>query len=180
MGDFIVNPSERATQARQALGFDADDNIKDTIVATQDALQHALALKPDGVFINSTYRGYHQIAGFPKMDYVNAVPRDTIWQYTLRNMVNRAGFPDEFEGAPAHRKYGYLHWFNASTNTANKDYVADIARVFPGLHHLGFEFVGTYGEITALNNPVGDANYRAQVAWANNPDLTIEEFKAIV
>lgn len=177
MGDFIVNPSASAVAAREALGFDGDDNIKDVVVATQDVLRRGLELKPDGVFINSTYRGYDRIAGFPSMPYVDAVPPDTVWQYTLRHMVRRPGFPAEFAGTPNHRRYGYLHWFNSSTNTADQDYVAEIARVFPGLHDLDFEFAGTYGEISALDNPVADANYRAQVAWAGNPGLTIDEFR---
>ncbi|MCP4641199.1 MAG: hypothetical protein GY851_12230, partial [bacterium] len=51
------------------------------------------------------------------------------------------------------------------------------ARVYPGFHKLGFEFVGTYGEIAA-NTPVADRNYRAQVAWSEDPSLTAEEFLA--
>jgi len=179
MGDFIVNPSEGAVSAREALGFEGDGNIQDVVVATQDVLRRGLQLKPDGVFINCTYRGYHQIAGFPRMPYVDAVPPETVWEYTLRNMVRREGFPKEFAGAPNHRRYGYLHWFNASTNTADKDYVEDIARVFPGLHQLSFEFAGTYGEISAQGNPVADANYRAQAAWAGNPDLAVEDFRSV-
>ncbi len=178
MGDFIVNPSEGAVAAREALGFEGDDNIKDMIVATRDVLRHGLARKPDGVFINCTYRGYQQIAGFPKLPYVDAVPPETVWEYTLRTMVRDPGFPDRFKGAPAHRRYGYLHWFNASTKTQDNDFVPEIARVFPGLHQLGFEFVGTYGEISALDNPVAAANYRAQVAWAATPALSIKEFRA--
>ncbi len=77
----------------------------------------------------------------------------------------------------AHKpKYSYLHRFNASTNTLEKDYVANIARVFPGLHELDFEFAGTYGELFAINNPLADRNYRAQAAWAKNPNLTLQEF----
>ncbi|MCC6486413.1 MAG: hypothetical protein IT364_02855 [Candidatus Hydrogenedentes bacterium] len=179
MGDFIVNPSDGAVAAREALGFDGDGNIQDVVVATRDVLKHGLAMKPDGVFINCTYRGYQQITGFPNMPYVNAVPPETVWEYTLAAMVRHPGFPDAFAGAPKHRRYGYLHWFNASTKTVEKDYVADIARVFPGLHQLGFEFVGTYGELSAINNPVADANYRAQVAWAKNPELNIEDFRSM-
>jgi hypothetical protein len=178
MGDFIVNPSESAVAARDALGFEGDDNIKDVLVATRDVLRHGLTLRPDGVFINSTYRGYHQIAGFPDMPYVDAAPPQTVWQYTLRHMVSRPGFPGEFIGTPSHRRYGYLHWFNSSTNSADHDYVDEIARVFPGLRKLDFEFAGTYGEISAIDNPVADANYRAQVAWAGNPGLSIDEFRS--
>jgi len=167
MGDFMVNPSPGAVAARNALGIDTDENVKDMVVATAGLMDRACALKPGGVFINALYRGYHQIRGFPKLPYVDAVHPDTVWEYTLRNMVTRPEFPDGFQGAPQHRQYGYLHWFNASTRTADKDYTAEIARVFPGLHRLGFEFVGTYGEITAINHPVGDANYRVQVDWAS-------------
>jgi len=91
-------------------------------------------------------------------------------------MIRRPNFPKEFEGAPDHRKYGYLHWFNASTKTAEKDYVPEIARVYPGLHELGFEFAGTYGEIGLNGNAVADRNYRALAAWAKNPDLKLDDF----
>ena len=176
MGDFIVNPSSQAKQAREALSFAANGNILDTVVATQDLLERAFEWMPEGIFINSTYRGYHQIAGFPRMPYLDAVPQRTVWQYTLRNMVRQDAFPQGFLGAPEHRKYGYLHWFNPSTDTTEKDYVPEIARVFPGLHRLGFEFAGTYGEISARANPLADRNYRAQVAWARNPELTLDAF----
>ena len=166
MGDFVVNMSPRAVAARQALGFDTDDNVEDMVVATRGLMDRAYALKPDGVFINALYRGYHQVQDFPEMPYVDAMHPKTVWEYTLRGMVDRPEFPGGFEGAPPHRQYGYLHWFNLSTNTADRDYSDEIARVFPGLRRLGFEFAGTYGEITALNNPVGDRNYRAQVEWA--------------
>ena len=178
MGDFIVNPSAAAVQARRALGFEADGNILDTVVATQELMRHAVKLRPEGVFVNSTYRGYHQIKGFPRMEYVKAAPPETVWEYTLSGMVRRPDFPKGFEGAPAHRKYGYLHWFNASTGTADKDYTSEIARVFPGLHELGFEFVGTYGEIGVSGNAVADGNYRAQVAWAKNAGGTKEAGKS--
>lgn len=177
MGDFIVNPSPEAKAARKALGFEADENIQDMVVATRDLVARAIRLKPDGIFINSTYRGYQQITGFPRMDYVNALPKQTVWQYTLGSMVRKADFPMCFEGAPEHREYGYLHWFNISTKTTGKDYVPEIARVFPGLHHLRFDFVGTYGELSARNNALADRNYRAQVAWAKNPDLTLADFQ---
>ncbi len=166
MGDFVVNPSESATAARKALALDTDENIKEMVVATRGLLERANELKPDGAFVNALYRGYHQISGFPKTPYVDAVHPKTVWEYTLRHMVSRPEFPKGYGGIQAHRQYGYLHWFNTSTGTADKDYTAEIARVFPGLSQLGFEFAGTYGEITALNNPVGDANYRCQVKWA--------------
>ena len=166
MGDFVVNMSPRAVAARKDLGFDTDDNVEDMVVATRGLMDRAYERKPDGVFINALYRGYHQIQDFPEMPYVDALHPKTVWEYTLREMVRRAEFPDGFKGAPPHRQYGYLHWFNLSTGTQNKDYTDGIARVFPGLHTLGFEFAGTYGEITALNNPVGDSNYRAQAEWA--------------
>lgn len=177
MGDFIVNPSSQAAQARVALGIEADDNIRDIVVATKDLMAHALKLRPNGIFINSTYRGYHQITGFPKMDYLKPFPKDVVWEYTLTNMVRRPEFPNGFHGAPEHRRYGYLHWFNASTGTVDKDFVPEIARIFPGLHQLGFEFAGAYGEISARNNPLADRNYRAQVAWARNPALSLSAFK---
>jgi hypothetical protein len=163
MGDFLVNPSERAQQAREDLGVDADGNILDSVVAMRPVLDRAFELAPEGIFINSTYRGYQDIAGFPAMEYLRLLPTQTVWQYTLREMVQRENFEILFEGAPRHRQYGYLHWFNASTGTAEKDYSSEIARVFPGLKRLGFDWVGTYGEISALDNPVADRNYRAQV-----------------
>ena len=165
MGDFIVNPSAGAAAARDALGFEADDNIKDIVVATKELMAYATRNKPDGLFINCTYRGYQQLAGFPRMDYTKAIPLESIWEYTLDGMVRRPEFPDGFAGAPDHRRYGYLHWFNASTKTMQTDYTAEIARVFPALRRLGFEFAGTYGEISAIGNPLADSNYRAQVAW---------------
>ena len=177
MGDFIVNPSPKAVAARQALGFEADGNILDTVVATQELMRRALELKPEGVFINSTYRGLHQIKGFPKMPFLDALPPETVWQYTLRNMVSRHEFPDAFLEMPRHRPYGYLHWFNASTGTIDRDYTADIARVFPGLCRLGFAFAGTYGEIAPAASTYADGNYRAQAAWARDPELAIEAFR---
>ncbi len=177
MGDFVVNPSPEATAARAALGMDADGNILDTVLATRDLMTRAIQLHPKGIFINSTYRGYHQIKNFPRMDYLKGFPKETVWEYTLSNMIRQKEFPDGFSGAPDHRKYGYLHWFNASTNTADKDFVPDIARVFPGLHKLGFAFAGTYGELSAQNNPLADRNYRAQVAWANEAGLSLNDFE---
>lgn len=176
MGDFIVNPSPEAVKAREDLGFEADGNIMDCVVATRDLMQFAHTAKPDGLFINTTYRGFHQIAGFPAMPYAEAVHPRTIWEYTLTGMVQQPEFADGFNGVPPHRKYGYLHWFNPSTKTTTKDYVADIARVFPCAAKLGFEFIGTYGEVGVRNNPVADRNYRAQVAWAENPAMTLGEF----
>ena len=52
----------------------------------------------------------------------------------------------------------------------------DIARVFPAAHALGFEFIGTYGEVRA-DTPTADRNYRAQVAWAKNPALCLDDFR---
>ncbi len=166
MGDFVVNMSPAAVAARKALGFDTDDNVEDMVVATRGLMDRACELKPDGAFINALYRGYHQIQDFPKLPYVKAVHPKAVWEYTLRAMVQRPEFPEGYRGVPEHRQYGYLHWFNLSTGTEDKDYTGEIARVFPGLQALGFEFAGTYGEITALNNPVGDRNYRAQAEWA--------------
>jgi hypothetical protein len=166
MGDFIVNVSPEAEAARKALGFDADGNILDTVVATKGLMRRAVERRPKGIFIDCSYRGYHMIKNFPAMSYAQAMPKETVWEYTLTGMVNRPEFPDKFAGAPNHRKYGYLHWFNVSTRTAGRDYTADIARVFAGCRKLGFEFIGTYGEVSAVNNPVADANYRAQVDCA--------------
>lgn len=176
MGDFIVNPSQRAAQARKALGFECDENIKEVVVASQDLLKRAFMLKPNGIFINCTYRGYERIAGFPKMPYVNAVPPGTVWEYSFRNTVKKKDFAERYQGAPAHRRYCYLHWFNSSTMTMERDYVSDIARVFPGLHKLDFEFAGTYGEVSAVGDRLADRNYRAQVAWAINPNLSLKDF----
>lgn len=176
MGDFIVNPSPGAAKARAELGFQANGNIMDTVVATRDLMRYAYDAKPDGIFINSTYRGFHRIASFPAMPYVEAMHPKTVWEYTLTEMVRQPGFPHAFDGAPPHRRYGYLHWFNPSTNTITRDYVADIARVFPGAAQLDFEFIGTYGEVGVANSPVADRNYRAQVAWARNPTLAVGDF----
>lgn len=177
MGDFIVNSSAGAVAARTALGFAANGNLLDIVVATKSLMERAVALRPEALFINSTYRGYHQISGFPRMDYAQALPKAVAWEYTLAGMIRRPEFPKGFLGAPEHRKYGYLHWFNASTNSMGKDYVDDIAKVFPGVHQLGFEFVGTYGELSAAASPLADRNYRAQVAWARNPDLRRDTFE---
>lgn len=176
MGDHLVNASPEAQAARAALGFDCNDNIKDMVIATRDLIAHGVKSLPNGLFINSTYHGYHNLEGFPRMPYVNAVPRETIWQYSLSGTVSQPDFVTRYQGAPQHRRYGYLHWFNVSTNTVDKDYVPDIARVFPGAHALGFEFMGTYGELSALNHPVADRNYRAQIAWAREPRLELRDF----
>lgn len=177
MGDFIVNPSPGAQAARQALGFKADGNLLDVVVATQSLFRYAVKARPDALFINCTYRGFHQISGFPAMPYVDALPPATVWEYTLTGMVRQSAFPEGMLGAPTHRKYGYLHWFNASTETQETDYVPEVARVFPGAHRLGFEFIGTYGELSAMNNPIADRNYRAQAAWARNPYLDWTRFE---
>ena len=176
MGDFIINPSPEAVAARDALGFKADGNIMDSVVALRELMDYAYQALPDGTFINCTYRGLQDITGFPEMPYVNALHAKTVWEYTMRRTVQLPGFPDDFTGMPDHRKYAYLHWFNASTKTMDKDYVAEIARVFPGLAKLGFEFVGSYGEVSANGNALGDRNYRAQVAWAKDPKLLLGDF----
>ncbi len=176
MGDFIVNPSQEARAARTALGFDGNENIKDMIVAARDMVAHGCTLRPDAAFTLALYRGCHQIAGFPATPYVDAMPAETVWQYTLTRMVRGPAFPEGFMGAKPHRQYGYLHWFNLSTKTQEKDYVPDIARVFAGAHRLGFEFIGTYGELRA-DTLVADRNYRAQVAWARQPELSLDAFQ---
>jgi hypothetical protein len=166
MGDFIVNASAEAAAARAAVGIDADENILETVVATRDLLDRAFQIKPEGLFINSTYRGYHAIRGFPALPYPAVVHPRTIWQYSMGQTVKRDDFPAAFTGATPHRGYAYLHWFNASTKTAARDYSGDIGRVYPALRSLGFEFGGSYGEISAIDDPVADANYRTQVAFA--------------
>ncbi|MCK5861650.1 MAG: hypothetical protein KAH38_04135 [Candidatus Hydrogenedentes bacterium] len=176
MGDFIINASQKAQTARRALGFNADGNILDMVVATHDLIERAYTLQPNGIFINALYRGYHQIRTLPDIPYVNAMNPKTVWQYTLTHMQRDEAFPDGFGDIPAHRQYGYLHWFNASTNTIAKDYTMDIARVFPAAQQLGFEFIGTYGELRA-NTPIADRNYRAQAAWAKNPALQYKDFE---
>ena len=176
MGDFMVNPSASAKAARASLGFEAEENILDMVVATRELMQHAYTLMPDGNFMNALYRGYHQIAGFPDVPFVHAMNPKTVWQYTLTGMVRQPAFPDGYVNVPTHRQYGYLHWFNASTKTTDKDYTTDIARVFPGAHKLGFEFIGTYGELRA-DTAVADRNYRAQAAWAKNPALVYDDFE---
>lgn len=165
MGDFLVNPSASARQARSALGFDADENLQDLVVATRDLARYALKAAPKGLFINSTYRGYHQIRNFPRVAYTRALPEQVVWQYTLTQMVRRPEFPAGFEGVPPHRRYGYLHWFNTSTQTSKKNYVADISRIFAGAFRLGFEFIGGYGEISARGNVLAQANYEAMTSW---------------
>jgi hypothetical protein len=176
MGDFIVNPSERAVQARAALQIDCNENIKEIVVATRDLFKAGLALRPDTLLINSTYRSLERLANYPKMPYIDLLPSQAVWEYNLRSTVRNKGFAKRFRGAPKQRAYGYLHWFNSSTNTMDQDYVAEIARVFPGVHELDFEFIGTYGEVSAVNNPLADRNYRAQVAWAKYPGLQRDEF----
>jgi len=176
MGDHLVNASTEAQQARAALGFDCNDNLKDVVVASRELIRHGLGMLPNGLFINSTYHAYGSLEGFPDLPFVKAVPPETVWQYNIARTVRTPDFATRCQGAPKHRRYGYLHWFNASTKTMDKDYVADVARVFPGLHQLGFEFVGTYGEISALENPLADRNYRAQVAWARDPDMAVDDF----
>lgn len=176
MGDFIVNPSSDAVKARKSLGFNTNGNIMDTVVATGDLMEYAYRAKPDGIFINSTYRGFQNIEAFPEMPYINAIHSQTVWEYTLTRMVRHPGFPDAFRGAPPHRKYGYLHWFNSSTDTMAKDYAADIAKSFTGAAQLDFEFIGTYGEVGIQHNSVADRNYRAQIAWAQNPSLAVSDF----
>lgn len=175
MGDFMVNPSASAKAARANLGFNAEENILDMVVATRELMQHAYTLMPDGNFMNALYRGYHQIAGFPDVPFVHAMHPQTVWQYTLTGMVRQSAFPEGYASVPTHRQYGYLHWFNASTKTKDKEYTKDIARVFPGAYKFGFEFIGTYGELRA-DTLVADRNYRAQVAWAANPTLNYEDF----
>ena len=54
-----------------------------------------------------------------------------------------------------------------------------LQRWFVSLPHcatLGFEFIGTYGELGVQGNPAADRNYRAQTAWARNPALAPEDF----
>ena len=176
MGDFMVNHSDRARKARRQLGLKCSENIQDSIVATRDLLKHAFRIKPDGLFVNCTYRGYERIKDFPRMDYINALPEQTVWEYSFRHTVKKPDFAARYQGAPKHRRYSYLHWFDSSTNTMETDYVPEIARVFPGLADLDFEFAGTYGELSAVNTPLADRNYRAQVAWAKNPNLKLEDF----
>jgi hypothetical protein len=176
MGDFIVNPSPLATAARKDLGFSCDENIMDAVVATKDLMRRSLEVLPDGIFLNCTYRGYEEITGFPNMPYLQALPEQTIWQYALRGTIVLEDFENRFKAAPGHRQYGCLHWFNASTKTLQTDYVPEIVRIWPSLHRLGFEFLGTYGELSAINNPLADRNYRAQVAWARNPALALDDF----
>lgn len=175
MGDFVVNSSDSARAARTALGIETDENILDIVVATRELLEFALGSKPDGVFINALYRGYHQIRNLKDVPYVKAMHPKTVWEYTLTGMVKKDAFADDYPDVPDHRKYGYLHWFNASTHTEQKDYVKEIERTFRGAHQLGFEFIGTYGELRA-DTPVAERNYRAQVSWASNPLLRAEDF----
>jgi hypothetical protein len=175
MGDFIVNSSSSACAARAALNIDTDENIQDIVIATHDLMQYAHDVKPDGVFINALYRGYPQIKNVANIPYVKALHPSTVWQYTLTGMARETSFPEGLDVLPPHRQYGYLHWFNASTHTENRDYTADIARACRGAYNLGFEFIGTYGELKA-NSLLADRNYRAQVFWSKNPLLAYDKF----
>jgi hypothetical protein len=166
MGDFIVNTSDSAKAARKALNIEAHDNVLDMIVATSDLLKHAQVQRPDATYINALYRGYHQLKGFPKLDYLDSVPDDVVWEYTLTNLVKRNDFPDAYWDVPAHRQYGYLHWFNVSTKSQEKDITEEVKQLYPHLRRLGFEFVGTYGEIGVQGSAVADMNYRIQVDCA--------------
>ncbi len=169
MGDFLVNPSDSAVKARAALSMDTDENLQDIVVATRDLARFSSKAFPKGLFINSTYRGYHQIRGFPRMPYIDALPKGVVWQYTLTQMVRRPEFPAGFAGVPPHRRYGYLHCFNHSTHSADRDFTADIARVFPAVRNLGFEFIGTYGEVGSTGNDLADRNYRGMLRWSCHP-----------
>jgi len=175
MGDFIVNPSKQACAARAALGFETDENILDIVLATRELIQHAYENKSNGIFINALYRGYQQIQNLNDIPYVKALHVSTVWQYTLTGMVGKTNFPDTFAVLPKHRQYGYLHWFNASTHTEAHDYINDIARAFRGANKLGFEFIGTYGELRA-DSLLADKNYQAQSFWAKNPCAPITAF----
>lgn len=176
MGDFIVNPSDEAGMARQALGVETDENILDTVVATQALMDHAYKLMPHGNFINTLYRGYHQIKNIQNVPYVKLMHPKTIWEYTLTGMVREQGYAKEYHALPPHRQYGYLHWFNASTQTIDKDYTEEVARVFPFAYNLGFEFIGSYGELSGQNR-IADHNYRAQAIWSKGPEYSPEILK---
>lgn len=175
MGDFIVNPSPEAQAARAALGIQTDANTQDIVVATREIVARGLEILPEGIFSNALYRGPHQVSGYPQTPYVKAMPEKAVWEYTLTGTVHEAGFPEAFQGAMPHRQYGYLHWMHGSTAAQGRDYVSEIARVFPGAHRLGYEFIGTYGELRA-DTPVVDRNYRAQVAWAKDPTRRGNDF----
>lgn len=176
MGDFVVNSSERSKIARRELGIKTNENILDMVVATRDLMDTAFNLVPEGTFINALYRGYPEVHNLDEIPYAKIMHPKTVWEYTLTGMVHKEDFDRPYTDIPAHRKYGYLHWFNASTKTMEKDYVEAIARVYPRLHKLNFEFAGTYGELTA-QAPIADRNYRAQVAWANDASFNLEGFE---
>lgn len=177
MGDHLANTSKTAQQARYALNISCQESLKDIVIATRPLITRGLEIRPKGLFINSTYNGYGKTEGFPKMPYVAELPDNTVWQYTADRTADIAGFPDSLQGGTPHRIYSYLHWFNSSTNSINKDYVPEIARVFPGFHKLNMEFVGGYGEISAINNSLADRNYRAMLAWAQDASMNIDKFE---
>lgn len=177
MGDHLANTSKAAQQARDALAIRCQESLKDIVIATKSIIARGLEIIPNGLFINSTYNGYGNMIGFPEMPYVSKLPDNTVWQYTADATVNIAGFPDSLLGGVPHRIYNYLHWFNSSTNSNNRDYVPEIARTFPGFHKLNTEFVGGYGEISAINNPLADRNYRAMIAWAQDASMDVEKFE---
>jgi len=177
MGDHLANTSEAAQQARKALNINCQESIKDIVIATKSIIQRGLEIMPEGLFIDSTYTGYGKTEGFPEMPYVTLLPKDTVWQYSTNATIEMEGFPHSLLGGIPHRTYGYLHWFNSATHSTDKDYVPEIARVFPGFHQLDMDFMGGYGEISAINNPLADRNYRAMVAWAQDATMNIDTFE---
>jgi len=176
MGDFVVNISDRAQAARAELGIDTNENILDMVVATRDLMNAAYTWMPQGTFINALYRGYPEVKNLEDIPYAKIMHPMTVWEYTLTGMAGANNFDMGYARIPDHRKYGYLHWFNASTKTVGKDYVKDVARVFPKLHELKFEFAGTYGELRA-DSGISDRNYRAQVAWGRDPHVRMDAFE---
>jgi hypothetical protein len=177
MGDHLANISQTAQQARDNLNIVCQESIKDIIIATSPIIKRGLEIIPDGLFINSTYNGYGKTDGFPEMPYIAKLPDKTVWQYTADRTADIEGFPKALQGGELQRIYSYLHWFSSANNSADKDYVPEIARTFPGFHELNMEFAGGYGEISAINNPLADRNYRAMAAWAGDASMTLEKFQ---
>jgi hypothetical protein len=180
MGDHLVHPSSGAQKARAALNLQCQESLQDTVVATHDLIRHALSSKPDGVFINSTYLSYGSVKGFPRLEYISRLPAETVWQYSMAQEVSTPNFPDALHGAPPHRRYAYLHWGRAGGGDMRENYVNRIARVYPGLSSLDFEFVGAYGEVSPAVYAGANRNYRAMAAWAKNPALSRVEFDSSI
>lgn len=160
MGDHLVHPSSRAQARREALALQCQGSLQDMVIASSEPLKHALAIKPDGMFINSTYLPSREVTGFPVMDFTRHVPDKTYWMYTMGKEVLEDGFPETSRCTPPHRQAAYLHWGRAGGEESNKDYRQALTKAVSGLQSLEYRFVSLYGELSAEQNAVADRNYR--------------------